>query len=703
MDDYIKGLTYAEDTPNLQSISEAYHRDTNDNSSTWDVMGDNFDQVRCQWPGKSRNQRKNAEDAKPWRGASDVEVPVIEPRKDRLVALMMNAVHQGNWNALPVSSDDTENAASQGDFLRWMMDCWIPDAYEELELSAHNFVEKGVAATFCGWKKERRTQIERFDLEEIALDGPDGIVLAEFLSDEANEEAIILQLQNEFDFVDETIAKKALKQLREEGFADLPVAKGDIDHPIIQGKDPGADIILPPYAMSCKDLNRFHVRHFLTSAEILANVQSQDWNEDWAEDMVENHMGVTQREIDGDYSDRNSYASNRRAHSLDINSKDAPDLAEVVESYIKLVDEDSGAVGIYRCIWSPKQVATKRFEQYYAVYDLMNGLSEFPLSLTPYMRDTKRIYDVRALPERLRGNQRMSKVARDTTIDQFSLAVNPPRTHPSGRPPPVWGSGAKYPVRRGEENSYQTLDIPNTRREGVDLERFLNEEADYITGLNDGDPSSLALQQHFINRWLLHVSEVGRLCYKNFQKLYDGEDIFFRVTNSANAQTISKSTSQDELDFKIVFDTRLSNPDYVQQTIQALVQLKAGNTDGSYNNREIDSITAYLLVPQFASRFVRNPGEVESEILKGVSEDLAAIWSGQQVGARDEGAAIALEYINTSYLPKQSTQTRLQVDPEYAQNMELYIGQYQMQIEQQKNVVRGRLGTEAAELQGVNQ
>jgi hypothetical protein len=703
MDEFIEGLTYAGDKPNIKELHRAYRQDLDGNTTSWEVMRDSFDQTRMQWPGKTRDQKKHQLGAKPWPGASDAEVSIIEPRNDTLVALIMNAVKSGHVSAFPVGNNDAEEAANTSSFMRWMMDSWIPDFEEEIELSAHHFVEKGIAATFCGWEKHLRPHLERFDLEEIMNEQtPEAMEFAEMLMDEDREEEVLSALAEQFADIDEKGAKKALKQLRNEGVADVPVFKDDVDHPIVVAKDPSCDFIMPSWAMSAKRIPRIHFRNFMTTQDLLSNASSQGWDKDWVDEIIENHMGVTQSEIDGQLGNQSTFGNNRSAHIFGNSNDEARDLTEVVQTFAKFIDKESGAMGIWQIVWSPRQItANKDGEEAYALYELMNGYDEFPVVVTPFSRDTKRLYDVRSIPERLRGTQRTAKVTRDSTLDQFSITNDPPRTHPAGRPAAQWGAGADFATRRGEENLYKTLEIPNTRREGVELERYLNEEADFIAGLDMDNPLAVQRQQHTINRFLSHLAGVARLNYKNYQKLYGKEEIYFRITGSPDPQTHNKGSGQEELDVRIIYDTRLNDPEFVKETTQTLIGLKAANTDGNYSNKEIDAVVAYLSVPQFASRILRAPDAARQEILKNVADDLALIYSGQQVGARSEGANIALEYIDQTYMVKQSIQMRMSQDEEFAEALQIYRGQYEQQIVQSQNAVTGRLGTEAAELQGI--
>lgn len=689
--DYLKGLTYLGKEPDMVILRTCYDNDVNESSAFYENCVDSFNQRRMIWPGKSRDQKKHAIDAKPFRFASDQEVPVIDPRINTLVALMMNAARDGSVKAFPVNSDSVERSSDISTFIRWMIDCWIPNSYEEIELALNHMLEKGYAATFCGWESKSRKHKELFSLEEIAMQDPD---FAEMLIDENQEESAIAAMQGLFVGISKSQAKTAIKELVAIGATEIPVVKVDVNRPTISAKDPSGDIIIPSYTMDTARMNRVHLRHFLTPQDLENGVITEGWDKETVDDIIENHMGITMEEIDGPISAQSFY----RRDQVNSIFESPQDLVEIVETYQRLHDQKDGAEGIYRTVWCRKQ--SRSGSDFYLSFELMNGWDEFPVVITPLFRDTKRILDVRNVCNLLKGNQRQAKVTRDSFIDQNSLAINPPRTHPAGRPPAVWGAGADIPARRGEEGLYRTLDITNTQRQGVELEKYLDEEADRIMGLQINDPIALQRQQYFINKALEHLTKVARLCYKNFQK-FGPDEIFFRVTGNPDPIQFNKTPYDEELDVKIVFDARMNDKDYVKDTVQSLVSLMQNDPQGTYDSREIRIILANLVSPQFASRIIRPEAQAKEDILRKVADDLALIWSGQSVGARPNGADVALNYIQ-GYKEKPSVAERLQTDGQYVQDLGIYEGQYMQQMEQSKNSEIGKLGTAPAELQGLN-
>lgn len=697
-DEYLEDLAYVRKEPNIKNLNNVWRKDLSDHSGFADQCADSYNQRRMWWPGKSLDQKKHAIDAKPWVGASDQEVPVIDPRINTLVALCMNAIRDGNVSAAPVNGEDAERAAATTVFIRWMLDCWIPNSYDQIELSLNDMFEKGMAATWCGWEKRLRTHLEEIDLEQIAEQFPEA---AELFADEDRVEEAIEVFQQSFEGVNVKRAKKALKQLRKNGVAEIPVIKGDIDRPVVESKCPRSDIIYPSYTMDTKKVDRVHIRHFMSIQDLTAAIYSEGWDKDWVEDIIEEHMGMTSQDIDGPYGSRNAYMANQSSTLFNLGNRDAEDLVEVIRTFQRLVDEEDGAEGYYQTIWSPAQSEDDEGNMGYGLFELLNGYDEFPIALTTMTRDSKRIYDVRNVSDLLRGNQRQSKVNRDASNDQLSISMNPPRTHPAGRPASVWGAGADFATRRGEEGLYKTLDVPDTHREGMEREQFLSDEADFIMGLKEGSPMALTRQQYFVNRALVHVAEIARLSYKGYQKFYDGEDIHFRITNSPDPQTFNKGPMDEELDIKIFYDVRTQDDKYVKQSVETLLKLTQSDPTGTVDPSEVIRVVAQLTVPQFASRILRSAQASRADVLKKVSQDLSLIASGQSVGAQPNGGDIAIEYIQ-QYAQQEDIAQKLAEDPMFAQRLSAYLDQYTFQKQQQENAETGRLGTPPTDLQGIN-
>jgi ribosomal protein S25 len=694
----LDSLTYVSRRPDMAVLHQQFEEDRQNNTGwNWQCV-DSYNQRRCLWPNKSDTQRKDYPGAQPWQGCSDQEVPVVGPRIDSLVAIAMNAIRDGQITAIPVGHQNLEKASQTAVFLRWMIDSWIPNAYDEIELSLNNLFEKGIAATYVGWEKKLRKSKEILELssiEQLAQESEEAESLLALIMDEEQEDMATDFFVMQYD-IKKSVARRAVRELREQGITEIPVVRGDIDRPILEGKDTNAELIMPSYSMHTQNLTRLHIRYFMSAQDLLSAIEGEEWDKDTVEHLIENCMGVTDEDIDtpyGIYGGRGFGGSLRSG----ITTNQPSDLVEIVRTFERKFDKADGASGIYETVWCPRYVETE------LKHELLNGWDEFPISITPLTRDTKRIYDVRSIPTMLRGNQRQAKIVRDSFNDQQSIALNPPRTHPAGRPPTVWGAGATYAARRGEENIYKTQEVPNTQRNGVEMERYLDEEADFILGLTPNSPIALQRQQYFINRALKHVSECARLAYKAYLRYHSDESIFFRVTGNPEPQMIVKGPMDEEMDIKIYYDVRAMDSEHTAEVVTRLMELMRQDMGNRLDRNAIMDVIVNLSVPQFANRVLRSNEEAEGDILKKVSNDLALIWSGQSVGAQPQGGDIAMQYIENVYLQKPNVQQRLQTDPTFAQDLELYMGQYRQQQQQQQNAVTGRLGTEAADLQGVNE
>jgi len=97
----------------------------------------------------------------------------------------MFALARANIRAYPVEAGDTASAQVVSSFIKWMRDSGIPGFHREMELTANYLFEKGHAITYVGWEQKDMTQLQRFDLEQIAAEAPD---MANMLLDESYDE-----------------------------------------------------------------------------------------------------------------------------------------------------------------------------------------------------------------------------------------------------------------------------------------------------------------------------------------------------------------------------------------------------------------------------------------------------------------------------------------------------------------------------------
>ena len=134
--------------------------------------------------------------------------------------------------------------------------------------------------------------------------------------------------------------------------------------------------------------------------------------------------------------------------------------------------------------------------------------------LTRLSNANKRIYDITTFGDLLRGPQKQMKTLRDGWSDQMAMSVAPPLLHPVGRPPAQMGAGAWIGVRANEKFEY--MNVPNTSGAASQLEKYVQQEAMDLVGLNENSQLSQQRQQFFINKFLTHCSDILKLAYKAF-------------------------------------------------------------------------------------------------------------------------------------------------------------------------------------------
>jgi hypothetical protein len=471
---------YVTSKPDINELKRDYDSDVTDLTAYVSQCEDSYQNRNAEWLGKNSQLTKSGDEAFPWDGASDTEVRLIEQCITTYVGLMMNALNKANIRAYPQESSDIKKAGIISSFLKYMQKTYIRDFRNECETAANNLLEKGMAITYVDWEMKSRTHDEEFDLNLISEVAPE---LYELLADESRDDETIAMMTDMFDYIDVPKAKKALKELRDFGIAKIPVAKKDISRPFVETKFSDIDIVIPSYVTDIQRSPRVHMRAFLTPQEIENCVETKGWDKDIAEELIEHYRGF-------DYSGMNqtTYSSLRSSQArggstYGMNGMvDSKDLIEVVYTYRRLIDEKSNSEGIYLTVWNP------RLTTGYLKNELLSGYDRYPFVLTRLSNAAKRIYDVNTFGDLLRGPQKSMKTLRDGWSDQMALGVAPPLLHPVGRPPVQMGAGAWIGVRANEK--FEFMNVPNTSGVASQLEKYVQQEALDLVGLNEASQLS---------------------------------------------------------------------------------------------------------------------------------------------------------------------------------------------------------------------
>ena len=686
-DSVSESLTYVSAEPDIKSLRYAYDQSVVELEAYFDLCRESYDERRNWWPGKSRDLRKHGADAFPWEGASDMESHVIDERITRLVSLFMASLSRANIRAFPVEVQDVGRAKIVSNFLKWMISSgYISRFNREMELGANYLLERGLLISYVGWHSEDRKFLQRLDLNQIAQVSPE---LAEMILSGQNEDQMVAMLQQTFDGVTVKRAKNALAELADVGSAELPVVRRQVNAPEVKTLAPDGDFIFPPYVTDPQRAPYCFWKTYYTAQELENKVATDGWDEDFVELVIERYRGVNidsiEREQEG-----------RRSLSLTDNAYEAEELIEIVYGFQRLVDKEDGSEGIY-CTVFHKEFSGDGDIPGFAKFELLNGYEDYPVVVTKLSEDSKRLYDTMTVPSLLKGIQQQVKIERDSRIDRNSLATVPPILHPVGQAPTDWGPGRYVPYRRKGDIDFGPT--PPYNQGSLEMEKTMEQQADRLVGLDEVSPISQIRKQFLVDKFLSHSAEVISQCYRCFQR-FGPDQIFFRVTGVPDPQTFNKGNADENFDVTISYDVLNTDPEKQENKLNQMVSLLQLDRNGRINVDNLLTLIAGSVDPVLADG-VLEPVEVAQEkLLKDITDDLSKIYAGIEVPARPSGAQAALQVVQ-QYSQQPDVQKRLQEDEAFAARLQKYAGQYQFAIQQSQNAQIGRIGTQPAQMGGV--
>jgi len=682
-------LTYIGKEPKVSSLRYAYDQTVTELESYFDLCRTSYDDRRNWWPGKSRDLRKHGADAFPWEGASDMESHVIDERITKLVSLFVSSLLRANVRAFPVEFNDIARSKIVSNFMKWMVSSgYIPRFQREMELGANYLLERGILITYVGWHREDRRFLQSLDLNQIAQMSPE---LAEMILNGQDDDQIIEMVKTTFNGVTDKKAKRALKELRKTGVAELPVIRRQVDAPEVKTLAPDGEFMFPPYVTDPQRAPYCFWRTYYTAQELENKIVTDDWDEDFIDHVIDKYRGVNidsiEREQEG-----------RRSISLTDNAYEAEELIELVHVYQRLIDEEDGSEGIYETIIHRDFDGDEaRGVPGYAKFELMNGYEDYPVVVTKLSEDSKRLYDCTTIPSILSGIQHQVKIERDSRIDRNSLATLPPIMHPVGNSPKDWGPGRMIPYRRKGE--FEFGPTPAYNPGSVEMERTMERQADAMVGLDYEDPMSQMRRQFLVDKFLSHAAEVLRLAYRCFQR-FGPDSMFFRVTGSPDPQQFDKGNPDENYDIVISYDVLNSDPDAQEKKLNQLVSLTQLDRNGRISIDKLLEVAASSIDPTLADAILQPQEDAQEQVVKQVTDDLAKIFAGIEMPARPNGAQVALQVLQ-QYAQQPDVAQRIQQDEAFRARIEKYAGQYTFMMQQAQNAKIGRVGTAPAQMGGI--
>lgn len=667
-----------------------------------------------EWDGQSPDGRKYSdvlgEEALPFNGASDARVPlldgVIQDAKDTAQLLFFRASVQG----VPVEPNDTQRAANISTLVRWLRDREMrAELEDEVELAAECLWadDPGLAIVEVSWLRDTNLVRKPLSLEDLAglyatgetnpdLVAPDDPRLepemlgdfADLATNPVREPEFLAWLGTVYPLVANSALRKAMRDLKKTGSAELPVPEIRENRPSVTTLRYGEDIFFPIGTANIQSARSIHRREWVNEEVLRERAFTLGWDAAEVEEIIEKGRG--QSAIAGTLGHNTPRRGNTfSGPGLAVNEEEH--LYEIWWSYSRRADE-LGVMGVYCTIWNvacenPLKNELRR-----------NRHGKYPFVARPRERTSRQLTESRGLTRPLATHQTEIKVQRDARSNFTQLVASPPykQRMDRGAFDLIVAPNAAVPVMKSDDVEWFAPpgQLPQT---SIEMERTTKHEVDEYVGraTADQDPNRIAVkQQRAGDRFFALWREVFLMVLSDCGDFYSPEELA-RVTG-VNGQPagVTPEDLQGRMDIILEIDARDLNLEYAMKKLDAFAKVATLDPAGTLDRAPLAAWGAFTIDPILARQTVKPSGEVTQKEIDATKSAIAQMAVGIEPDMPVSGInpqlrmQVLMQTVSTS---PQLAQMAQQPTP-FQKLVENYRRYLQQQITQEQNKVVGRLG-----------
>jgi hypothetical protein len=705
----------------------------------------NQEKRRMLWAGQSADGRKwdenqdEGEPARPWNGASDTRVPLVDGVCNDGTAIRCAAFDKAELHATAVDFGKAELAGEVQKYLHWLVHTKHKRSLRlEVELSSQYAHEHGWTVAYVGWERELGKRRRTVTLEGLMRAGqamangqlqmangegamagikPMELLVASILDPEQEGVAAdgvqgLYELYVKQDLADKgfseeeadglmglsrATALKAVRSLREGAPAEVPTPYVVKNGPVIWVLAPYLEFVAARGTMMLQQARALFWRRWMTVAELASKV-ADGWDPDWVA-AVKKTKGRMSGWTGPVGAMSGSGPSTKTVGSTTYVNVTEPgnELCEVIYGFRKQVDAD-GVAGVYQTIFSP-QVTTDSYgeKDFCAKHELLDyAHGRYPFIELKRENLGRALIDSRSVAEVAGTWQDEIKTQRDMLSDRSQWDTLPPVRVPSlGGVDYKLGPGAVVPMKRADSIEALNLGAAPPALAMELIQRVGIMKDDYFGLPNaESNPGKVGAQQlkgvgDFYSFWgevLMHVFALD-LQYAPQQVA--------RVTGSELVSQLDPFEVFDAFVFGLSFDVAELNPDYLLQKLEALhAQVLPADAGGVIDRSALTNLELRMLDPRLAERVVMDRGQASQKVFRDVDMQVARMALGNEAEytENDPAAPMKLQFLQSVLGNNPKYQEWLQKDQRFQVLLENYVKNLQMSVEQEQNKQVGRLG-----------
>jgi len=689
-------LVFASDTPDIGYLYQEFQRSTQNGGNTANIA-ENDDIRLARWAGQTHDGKKHSESlpdgepAFPFEGASDVRCRLTDKTINEIVCMLMTVFDRCQVKVSGTEINDGDFAASANILMSWLTQNKLrTEIRNEAELLGQYTQQYGFSALNIVWEQEMGTRFQTIRMDELvnvvqqAVQQNPNTALRELpdaiMSGDKDDYAVDL-IQQYIKTLDAKSVKKAIKELRETGKAEIPETYISKNLPSIVALKPYEEIAFPPETINIQQARVIFRRVFVSEVELRGMAKMNNWSDEFVEE------AVAMAGMHSQFHDPNLIPAaslvNYQVHRNDH-------LIELVYAYSRQLDKD-GVQGIYQTIFCPRSGS-----EMYAEHGLL-GYAHNKYPFVVYRRERLRrpIYESRGVPELCMTNQFEIKAQRDAIRDRTAFTTMPPilvkkRLGGINKVAPAM----HLPVTSPDDYRFMPAPTGDTATAFNLIDRVDMENAQYF-GLfhpNVSPQLTQVTQQNIVNNWLDVWSEAFNMTFSLMLQYLDPSEIE-SITGTPLPQNMSNISSQ--YDFRIKYDVRELDTNFVIEKLKAIMQFVMPlDQGGVIDKNKLVKAAIEAIDPDKAKDIIINSGTASQLLYKDIQSDIGLMMLGNEANyvENDPSADTKLQYLQDIMSKNPKAQQSMQQDKHFRALLDNYVKNLQMSVMQQKNKQIGRTG-----------
>lgn len=699
-------LVFATDTPDISYLNDEYERSTQNGGNVSNIG--QVDDIRfARWAGQTDDGKKHSENrpdgdaAFPFEGASDIRSRLVDRTINDIVSILITTFDRCQVKINGTEFNDYEIASTSNVLMSWFIQRFRPEIRREAQLLAQYTQTYGWSGLNIVWEQESAVRFQQVKIDEVyqvvqqALQANPNSSLKDLpaaIENPEQEDYAVELISMYIKTLKPKHIKKAIKDLREKGVANIPETYISKNYPTFVALKPYDEISFPPETIDIQKARVVFRKTFMTEIELRSIGSQEGWNQDFV-DEASNTAG-----LQSSFNDTNLLPAVDLINQQ-VNRND--NLIEIVYAYSKGLDED-GAVGIYQTIFCPQ---TKT--EVYAKHELAGfAHNKYPFIIYSREKVRRAIYESRGIPELAMTDQEEIKAQHDSIRDRTAFTTMPPilikkRYQGINKIAP----GVHLPVT--SDSDYKFMPTP-TGETGTAFNLIDRVELNHASYFGLYHPSiqpqkTQTTQQFMVNNWLDVWSEAFAMSFSMMLQYMDPAEIE-GITGRAIPQNMS--TISNMYDFQVKYDVRELDTSFVIEKLKAITQFVLPlDSAGVIDRSKLVKAAVEAIDPDKAKDLIINVGTASQLLYKNIQSDIGLMMLGNeaQYVENDPAAESKLQYLQDIMGKNPKAQQQMQQDPHFRALVDNYLKNLQMSVSQQQNKQIGRTGvTPVSEQAGTN-